>query len=46
LIYYLGIDLLAFYTYSHEKYEESVFASGSFLGTPEEGLEIGAIYLR
>ena len=37
---------LAFYTYSHEKYEPCVFASGAFLGTPEEGLEIGALYLQ
>jgi hypothetical protein len=37
---------LAFYTYSNERYEECTFESGSFLGTPEEGLEIGAIYLR
>jgi hypothetical protein len=34
-----------FYTYSHEKYEPCVFASGEFLGTPEEALEIGAEYL-
>jgi hypothetical protein len=37
---------LAFYTYSHEKYETCVFDSGSFFGTPEEGLEIGALYLQ
>jgi hypothetical protein len=37
---------LAFYTYSHEKYEPCVFMSGSFVGTPEEALEIGVIYLR
>jgi hypothetical protein len=37
---------LAFYTYSHEKYEPSSFATGSVYGSPEEGLEIGAIYLR
>ena len=36
---------LAFYTYSHEKYEPSVFASGEWFGTPEEALEIGAVYL-
>ena len=36
---------LAFYTYSHEKYERAVFGTGSFLGTPEEGLDIGALYL-
>ena len=36
---------LAFYTYSHEKYEPSVFGSGEFEGTPEEALEIGAVYL-
>jgi hypothetical protein len=36
---------VAFYTYSHEKYEPCVFESGEFLGTPEEALEIGAVYL-
>ena len=36
---------VAFYTYSHEKYEPCVFESGDFLGTPEEALEIGAVYL-
>jgi hypothetical protein len=37
---------LGFYTYSHEKYELSVFANGSFYGTPEEAFEIGAVYLQ
>jgi hypothetical protein len=37
---------MAFYTYSNEKYEPSLFANGTFLGTPEEAFEIGAIYLR
>ncbi len=37
---------LAFYTYSHEKYEPSVFHSGSFHGTPEEAFEVGATYLQ
>jgi hypothetical protein len=37
---------LAFYTYSHEKYEPCVFHSGEFLGTPEEGLDVGAVYLQ
>jgi hypothetical protein len=36
---------LAFYTYSHEKYEPCVFGSGATYGTPEEALEIGALYL-
>jgi len=27
------------------EYERSVFKTGSFFGTPEEALEIGAIYL-
>ena len=36
---------LDFYTYSHEKFERAVFMTGSFTGTPEEGLEIGATYL-
>jgi hypothetical protein len=36
---------LAFYTYSNEKYESCVFGSGEFFGSPEGGLEIGAVYL-
>lgn len=36
---------LAFYTYSHEKYEPCMFGNGSFHGTPEEAFEIGAVYL-
>jgi hypothetical protein len=36
---------LAFYTYSKEEYEPCIFPSGAFFGTPEEGLEIGGIYL-
>lgn len=37
---------MAFYTYSNEKYEPSVFNSGSFEGTPEEGFETAAVYLQ
>jgi len=37
---------LAFYTYSNEKYEPAFFHSGSFTGTPEEGFEVGAMYLQ
>jgi hypothetical protein len=37
---------MAFYTYSNEKYEPSVFNTGSFEGTPEEGFETSAIYLQ
>ncbi|MBI4814982.1 MAG: hypothetical protein HY791_01910 [Deltaproteobacteria bacterium] len=36
---------LAFYTYSHEKYEPSFFPSGEDFGTPEEGFDVGAVYL-
>ena len=45
---YCGQDRwsVAFYTYSHEKYEPCVFGSGSFYGSSEEGLEVGAVYLR
>ena len=35
----------AFYTYSHERYEPSVFANGTFLGTPEEAFDLAAVYL-
>jgi len=37
---------LAFYTYSRERYERCVFMSGDSFGTPEEALEIGAVYLQ
>ncbi len=35
----------AFYTYSHERYEPCVFDNGTFLGTPEEAFQSGAVYL-
>jgi hypothetical protein len=28
------------------KYEPCVFENGSFYGTPEEGLDVGAVYLK
>ncbi len=37
---------LAFYTYSHEKYEPSFFNNGKDHGTPEEGFETCAVYLQ
>ena len=37
---------LAFYTYSRERYEPSVFGNGSFHGTPEEAFETGSVYLN
>jgi hypothetical protein len=37
---------MAFYTYSHEKYEPCVFNNGSFHGTPEEAFETSAVYLE
>ena len=37
---------LAFYTYSHDKYELSVFSNGEFMGPPEDAFEIGAVYLQ
>jgi hypothetical protein len=37
---------LAFYTYSHNKYEPSVFDNGSFYGTPEEAFQATAVYLH
>ena len=36
---------LAFYTYSHERYEPCLFQSGRWEGTLEEGLDIGAMYI-
>jgi hypothetical protein len=37
---------VAFFTYSHERYEPTFFASGEDQGTPEEGFDIGAVYLQ
>ena len=37
---------LGFYAYSSEKYELATYPSGDFYGTPEEGLDVGAMYLR
>ncbi|MGL4552708.1 MAG: hypothetical protein ACRC33_16155, partial [Gemmataceae bacterium] len=37
---------LAFYTYSNERYEPCYFRNGTFFGTPEEGLDVGAVYLQ
>jgi hypothetical protein len=37
---------MAFYTYSNERYEPCTFPNGAFYGTPEEGFEVGAAYLR
>lgn len=37
---------LAFYTYSNERYEPSIFHSGSFMGSVEEGFDVGAVYLH
>jgi len=36
----------AFYAYSSEKYERSVLCSGSFVGTPEEAMQTGGVYLQ
>jgi len=37
---------VAFYTYSSEKHEPTVFDNGAFLGTPEQGFDVGAVYLQ
>jgi len=37
---------MAFFTYSNEKYEPSVFNNGSFYGTPEEAFETSSVYLE
>jgi hypothetical protein len=44
---HLGKDRwsVAFYAYSHERYEPACFESGEMIGTPEEGLDVGAVYL-
>ena len=36
---------MAFYTYSHNTYEPSVFDHGGFFGTPEEAFQTSAVYL-
>ena len=36
---------VAFYTYSNERYEPSIFHDGSWTGTVEDGFDIGATYL-
>jgi hypothetical protein len=36
---------LAFFTYSQERYEPCVFHHGEFHGTPEDALDVGAVYL-
>ena len=37
---------VAFYTYSHERYEATYFPGGEVHGTPEEAFDLGAIYLQ
>lgn len=37
---------MAFYTYSHERYEPCYFNNGSFHGTPEEAFDTSAVYLQ
>ncbi len=41
-----GFWSVAFYTYSHEQYEATVFPSGEVYGSPEEAFELGAVYLQ
>ena len=36
---------MAFFTYSNETYEPCLFASGMWLGTPEEAVDIGSVFL-
>jgi hypothetical protein len=36
---------LAFYTYSHERYEPCVYHNGDWFGTVEEAFDVGAVYL-
>jgi len=37
---------MAFYTYSHEKYEPSFFNNGTWQGTPEEAFDTSSVYLN
>jgi len=36
---------MAFYTYSHRKYEPCIFSNGLWDGTPEEAFDTSAVYL-
>ena len=36
---------MAFFTYSHERYEPCTFGNGSWTGTPEEAFQISSGYL-
>ena len=36
----------AFYTYSGERYETSIFPSGEFTGPPEDAFQASAMYLQ
>ena len=37
---------VAFYTYSHEKYQPCFFPSGEAFGSAEDAFDVGAVYLR
>lgn len=37
---------MAFYSYSHERYEPCLFHDGSWTGTPEAAFEVSAVYLQ
>ena len=37
---------VAFYSYASERYEPCILPNGTFEGTPEEGFEVGAVYLQ
>ena len=37
---------VAFFTYSHERYDPACFHTGQMEGTPEEGFDVGAVYLQ
>jgi hypothetical protein len=46
---YLGREdgwSMAFFTYSHERYEPCSFDDGNPTGTPEQAFEIGSVYLQ
>jgi hypothetical protein len=37
---------LAFFAYSSEKYEPSMYPNGEWFGTPEQAFDVGAMYLQ
>ncbi len=37
---------MAYYLYSHERYDDTFFETGQDIATPEEGFEVGAMHVH